>query len=82
VIGAIIVAVIVGAIIRAVARDLDRGDPASQAARRERAERFRGAAEEKDKATLYRELEAQLRERDQTRAKHRARHRDGGERER
>jgi hypothetical protein len=68
--------------IRAVARDLDRGDPATQAARRNQAERIHGAAEQKDKVALYRELEAQLRARDQTRTKHRARRRGGGERER
>jgi hypothetical protein len=41
-----------------------------------------GADGGKHKATLYRELEAQIRERDQARAKHRARHRDDGGHER
>jgi hypothetical protein len=68
--------------IRVVARDLDRGDAATQAARRDQAERIHGAAEQKDKAALYRELEAQLRERDQARAKHRTGDRDDGGRER
>jgi hypothetical protein len=68
--------------IRVVARDLDRGDAATQAARRDQAERIHGAAEQKDKAALYRELEAQLRERDQAPAKHRTRHRDDSRRER
>jgi hypothetical protein len=68
--------------IRTVARDLSRGDPATRAERREQAERLHGAAGAKDKAALYHELEAQLRERDQARAKHRARHRNDGGRER
>jgi hypothetical protein len=68
--------------IRNVARDLNRGDPAAQAARRDQAERLQGAAGEKNKAALYRELEAQIRERDQARGKHRARHRDDRGRDR
>src|SRR5205807_2182300 len=63
---------------RAVARDLERGEPARKAARRDQAERLHGAAGEKDKGALYRELEAQIRERDLARAKHGARHRDDG----
>jgi hypothetical protein len=58
------------AYIRTVARDLSQGDPAAQADRREQAERLHGAAGAKDKAALYRELEAQIRERDQGWAKH------------
>jgi hypothetical protein len=68
--------------IREVARNLNRGDAATQSRNRDQAERIRGAAGEKDKATLYRELEEQLRQRDQARAKQRPRDRDDGGRDR
>jgi hypothetical protein len=64
--------------IRAVARDLNRGGAVTLSQRRDQAERIHDAAAQKDKAALYRELEDQLRQRNQARAERRARERDGG----
>ncbi len=64
--------------IRALARDLNRGEAVTPAQRRDQAERIHGAAAQKDKAALYRELEDQLRQRDQARAERRARDREDG----
>lgn len=61
--------------VRELARNLSRGETAP-AELRDKAERIQGAAGSKDKAALYRELEAQLRQRDQARAQPRARDRD------
>ena len=66
--------------IRNVAQSLHQGAPATQAERRDQAARIHGAAGEKDKAALYRELEAQIRERDQARAERRAAERPTAER--
>jgi len=68
--------------IRHVARTLRGGNGATQTKAGDQAERIRGAAGEKDKATLYRELEEQLRQRDQARPKRRPRDREDSGRER
>jgi hypothetical protein len=65
-----------------LARDLNRGDAATLPQRRDQAERIRGATAQKDKAALYRELEDQLRQRNQARTERRARDRDDGGRDR
>jgi hypothetical protein len=68
--------------IRHVVRTLTSGDGATQTKADDQAERMRGAADEKDKATLYRELEERLRQRDQVRPKGHPRDRNDGGRDR
>jgi hypothetical protein len=68
--------------IRAVARNLDAGTATTPKRPRDEAGRIRGAAEEKDKVARYVELEKQLRQRDQARARHRSHDRDDGGQER
>ena len=70
------------AYIRDVALTLKSGDGATRTQVRDQTEGIRGAVGEKDKATLYRELEEQLRQRDRARPKRHPRDRDDGGRDR
>jgi hypothetical protein len=69
------------AYIRDVARTLESGNGATRTQARDQTERIRGAVSEKDNATLYRELEEQLRQRDRARPKRHPRNRDEGGRD-
>jgi hypothetical protein len=68
--------------VRDVARNLAAPDQQTRSVAHDQAERIRDAAAGKDKDALYRELEEQVRQRDQARAKHRPRDRDDGGRDR
>jgi hypothetical protein len=70
------------AYIRDVVRTLRDNDGATRTQARDQAERIRGVVSERDKATLYRELEEQLRQRDRAPPKRHPRDRDDGGRDR
>jgi hypothetical protein len=70
------------AYIRDVPRTLKSGDDATRTQARDQAERMPGAVAEQDKATLYRRLEEQLRQRDHARPKRHRRDRDDSGRDR